>query len=458
MKTKINVLLVLFFAVFVVNAQQNEECMEKLSIFTEAAKVKNYDAAYEPWMFVRKTCPKLNNAIYVYGEKILTDKIKKSTGGEKTAAIKDLIALHEESLINMPSKFKQGKTKAKIGQLMFDEKFGTPVEQFNVFDGAYTTDAKTFTHPKALYTYFKLAVGLFDGGTKDFQSLINMYTKVTDKVEEEKKNYSSKKDALLVKEEAGTITNKEKGKLKSYDSYLKNYAIISKGIDKDLGDRAGCDKLVPLFEKNYEANKTNSTWLRNAASRLAGKDCSDAPIFAKLVASFHELEPSAKSALYLGILNQKKGKTADAAKYYNEAASLSSDNYDKAKIYYSRLAVMYSKAGAKAKAKTYANKALAMSPSMGKAYTLIAKMYASSANSCGATTFEKRAVYWLAANTAEKAARVDGSLKSYATKLAANYRAKAPSKQDIFTNRKYNPGDKISIGCWINKTVTVPNL
>ncbi|MFD0964343.1 tetratricopeptide repeat protein [Pseudofulvibacter geojedonensis] len=458
MKTKINLFLALFCLAFAVSAQQNEECMEKLSIFTEAAKVKNYDAAMEPWMFVRKTCPKLNNAIYVYGEKILKNKIKKSTGADKTAAIKDLMSLYKESMANMPKKFPVGKTKAKMGQLMFDEGFGTPIEQFNVFDEAYEKDAKTFQNPKSLYTYFKLAVGLYDNKTKDFQYLIDMYTKVTDKVEDERKNFSSKKDALLVKEEAGTITKKETRKLNSYSSFVSAYDQISGGIDKEIGTRAECDNLVPLFEKNYEANKTNSTWLRNAASRLAGKDCSDAPIFAKLVASFHELEPSAKSALYLGILNQKKGKTADADKYYNEAADLSTDNYDKAKIYYSRLAVMYSKKGAKGKARAYANKALAKSPSMGRAYTLIAKMYASSANSCGSTTFEKRAVYWLAANTADKAGRVDASLKSYASKLAANYRAKAPSKQDIFTNSKYKPGDKVTFGCWIGSSVTVPSL
>ena len=42
----------------------------------------------------------------------------------------------------------------------------------------------------------KLMVGLFDGGTKDFQSLIDLYTNVTDKVEEEKKRFSEKKDAI----------------------------------------------------------------------------------------------------------------------------------------------------------------------------------------------------------------------------------------------------------------------
>ena len=453
MKLKLS-LIVAFVALFSATAQ-NEECIEKLSIFTESAKVKNYDAAYDTWMFVRKTCPKLNNAIYVYGEKILKHKIKNSTGTEKTTYANDLVAMYKESMANMPNKFPVGKTEAKIGQLMYDAKLGTAETQFNTFDAGFKKDAKTFNNPKALYTYFKLMVGLFDTQKKDFQGLIDLYSTITDKVEAEQKNYSGKKDALLLKEENGSITSKEKRKLKSYGSFLTAYTQISGGIDKDLGDRANCDKLVPLFEKNFEANKSNSAWLKSAASRLAGKDCADAPLFVKMVEALHNLEPSANSAYYLGVLSQKKKAYADAEKYYNESAKLHTEGFEKAKVYY-KLAVISKKRGQKAKARSYANKTLNAQPSFGKAYLLISGLYASSANNCGTTQFEKRATFWLAANVAEKAGRADGSLKKAAAKTAANYRAKAPSKQDIFTEGM--GGKKVSINCWINKTVTVPNL
>jgi len=453
MKFKLT-LIVAFLTLFAANAQ-NEECLEKLSIFTESAKIKNYDAAYTPWMYVRKTCPKLNNAIYVYGERILKHKIKKATSGEKTAFTNDLIALYKESMTNMPNKFPCGKTEAKIGQLMFNSKIGTTETQFNTFDKAFKKDAKTFNNPKALYTYFKLMVGLFDAKTKSFQELIDLYTIVTDKVEKEQKNYSGKKDALLLKEENGSITAKDKKRLNSYTSFLTAYDQISGGIDKDLGDRANCDKLVPLFEKNFEENKTNVAWLKKAASRLAGKDCDDAPLFVKLVETFHKINPSANSAYYLGRLNEKKNASANAEKYYNESATLHTEGFEKAKLYY-RLAVMSKKKGSKSKAYNYARKTLAAQPSFGKAYLLIANLYASSANSCGTSQFEKRAVYWLAANIADKAGKVNGSLKKSAAKTSANYRAKAPSKEMIFSESM--AGKKVAIGCWINKSVTVPNI
>jgi len=455
MKTKFTLLLIVFLSLFTANAQQNEACMEKLSIFSEAAKVKNYDAAFEPWMFVRKTCPTLNNAIYAYGERILKDKIKKATGGEKIKWSNDLIALYKEGMQHMPSKYKVGKTEAKIGQLMFDQKLGTVASQFEVFDNAFKKDAKSFQNPKSIYTYFKLMVEMYDGGSKTFQDLVDLYTTVTDKIDLENKYFSGKVDALLVKEEAGTISKKDAKRLKSYNTFLKAYSQISGGVDKELGDRANCDKLVPLFEKNFEANKGDVAWLRKAASRLAGKDCADAPLFKKLVETFHSIEPSAKTAYYLGMLSAKKGDTAGAEKYYNESASLHTEGFEKAKVYY-KLAVMNKKRGRKGVARTYAKKALAAQPSFGKAYLLIAGMYASSANSCGATTFEKRATFWLAANVAEKAGRVNGALKSAAAKTAANYRAKAPSREDIFASGK--AGQTIKIGCWIGRSVKVPAL
>ena len=68
----------------------------------------------------------------------------------------------------------------------------------------------------------------------------------------------------------------------------------------------------------------------------------------------------------------------------------------------------------------------------------------------------KRAVYWLAAKTARKAAIVDHSLKEKSRRLEASYNGLAPSKTDIFTQGK--AGEVISFDCWIRSSVTVPNL
>src|SRR5690606_330115 len=95
MKTKITLLLsVLFIGLNYVSAQ--DEDSSTLSIMSEYAKAKNYDAAYKPFMELRKRNPNYSRAIYVYGEDILEDKIEKSSGDEQATYINDLIKLWEE--------------------------------------------------------------------------------------------------------------------------------------------------------------------------------------------------------------------------------------------------------------------------------------------------------------------------------------------------------------------------
>ena len=75
------------------------------------------------------------------------------------------------------------------------------------------------------------------------------------------------------------------------------------------------------------------------------------------------------------------------------------------------LQVMYNKSN-KVQARTYMQeKALSVKPSFGKAYLLIAQLYGGNINDCGATQFEKRAVYWLVAQYCDKAGQLDSSIK-----------------------------------------------
>jgi hypothetical protein len=95
-------------------------------------------------------------------------------------------------------------------------------------------------------------------------------------------------------------------------------------------------------------------------------------------------------------------------------------------------------------------------PSNGKAYLMIASLYASSANDCGTTTFEKRAIYWKAADVARQAGRVDPALSGRAAQAATSYASKAPSKEDIFNSGM--SGKTVSFNCWVGGSVTVPSL
>ena len=53
MKTKITLLIALFFSLSFGFSQNEQECGTKLSLMAEAAKAKNYEAAYAPFKWLR---------------------------------------------------------------------------------------------------------------------------------------------------------------------------------------------------------------------------------------------------------------------------------------------------------------------------------------------------------------------------------------------------------------------
>ena len=154
-------------------------------------------------------------------------------------------------------------------------------------------------------------------------------------------------------------------------------------------------------------------------------------------------------------MKDKEGASSEALAYYNQAVELESDDYAKAKILF-KVATNFKSKRSYSNARMYYRKALQFNPSMGKAYLAVAQMYASSANDCGDDNFSKRAVYWLAADEARKAGKVDSNLAKAAAQTAENYLSKAPQTSEIFTSGR--DGEVIRIGCWINSSVTVPKL
>jgi tetratricopeptide (TPR) repeat protein len=454
MKTRFILLFTVILLSFSGNsfAQAPDDCAITLSYFTEPAKIKNYEAALPYYEKLIKECPNYNLAIYQYGVKMFEYFIEEK--GDKTK-VNDLIEAWELRLQNFPDQTKEGDVLSTIAQIKYDNNIGSKAEQFKAFDEAFKKDPENFTSGKSLYAYFSLAVDLHNEGQKDLQDIFNLYDVVIDKIDTEKNSLASKLTPLMDKEEAGTaLTDKEQRAKDVYENNLGVYATVEGSVNGKLGQLADCPNLVPLYTKDFESKKTDVNWLKNAAGRLSAKDCDD-PLFFKLVQELHKLEPSAESAYYLGQLAEKDGKSSTALDYYNQAAELQTDNSKRAKIYYS-IAENFRKKGSYGTARTYYNKMLNVKPSAGIAYYKIGTMYAKSANNCGSTVFEKRAMYWLAADMMDKAARVDGTIAGNAKAAASSYRARAPQASDIFSEGM--AGKTVKFNCWVGGSVRVPNL
>ncbi|MEM9679774.1 MAG: tetratricopeptide repeat protein [Bacteroidota bacterium] len=459
MKTRFTLLLLALFVGFGMSyGQQDEECMNNLSIFDSYAKNKKYDDAYEPWMLVRNKCPKFNRAIYVRGQKILEHKIKNSSGAEKVAFVNDLIKLKGQYNENYASKYATGKMLSEQAQLSYKyrKELGKSDEDlYNMFDNAFKTDLKNFKSAQGLYTYFSLIVDLYDAGKKTAQEMFDKYDDVNEKIESEIKNASENLNKYSAKEEAGeTLSKKDNQYKKFYSQTLEAFDKVQGSMDTKLGERANCEVLIPLYKKDFEQFKNDATWLQRAMNRMYAKECTDDPLFIQIVQQKNTIEPNASTAYYLGILKDKEGNSREAEEFFKQSIELESDPLQKAKLN-KRLGEKYYKKGSYGKARQYYREALRLNPADGSSHLRIAAMYAKSANRCGDTNFNKRAVFWLAASEARKAGRVDPRLKKAASQTAANYLAKAPTKSEIFSAG--NKGETIRIGCWIGGSVVVPS-
>ncbi len=453
MKRKTILLVTLLTFAFGVKsiAQAPDDCVITLSYFTEPAKAKNYVAALPFYEKLIKECPGENLAIYQYAAYMFKDFIAK---GDSTK-VDDLIQSYKYRLKYFPKDTKEGEVLMDIAQLKFDHNIGTKTEEFAAFDEAFKKDPESFTSAKSLYTYFSLAVDLQSTGEKDIQEIFDLYDIVIEKIEMQENDLASKMTPLMAKQEAGEkLSPTDTRFMEVAENNIGVYGTVKGSVNGKLGILADCPNLVQLYAKDYEANKNDVAWVKRASERLSAKDCED-PLFTKLGQQLHILEPSAKSAYYLGKLAEKEGKSSKALEYFNQAADLVTSNADKANIYYS-IAENARKNGSLGTARTYYNKMLEVKPSAGIAYLRIAQMYSDSSNSCGNTVFEKRAINWLAADMADKAARVDASLASSARSAAAAYRQRAPQKSDIFSDGM--AGKTVSFNCWIGGSVRVPNL
>ena len=450
MKTKI--LLLAFFAILMTtNASAQDDCTIAVSLFTEPAKIKNYEGAMPHYDKVITSCPQYSVAVYQYAVKMFEYFIEQ---GDQTK-IKDLENAYQLRMKYFPKKSKKGDIMADIAQIKYDNGIGDKLSQFNAFDLAYKTDEPNFKSPKAIYTYFSLVMDLYKDGQKDIQEVFDLYDIIVEKIEKEEGNYAVQINKMIEKEEAGQkLSSKDQKKLDGYEKYLGYYAKIKESVDSKLGSVADCDNLIPLYEKNFEEKKEDIAWLKSAASRLNAKDC-ETPLFYQLVQQLHSLQPSAASAFYLGRLADRDGNNTDAINYYNQAVELET-NLNKAADYTFAIAENYRKRGSYSNARSNYYKVLEQKPSKGICYLRIADMYSKSSNDCGGSVFEKRAINWKAAEMADRAARVDASVAATARATAESYRGRAPSKSDIFAEGM--AGKVITINCWIGGSVKVPNL
>lgn len=443
----------LFFALSLQLTNANTyDCTAKNSIVHESVKAKNFKEAIPVWREMLNECPDFHYAIYTNGDKIMDYLIENAKdASEKEKYVREKVSLYAKYNKYFPDRIKDFKTKQAL--TLFDNSIGSKEEIEGLLKDAFTNDKENFTNGKAMYVMFEYLVNDFKANKPGItlNQVFTMNDELSELLEIETNKISEQLDEIVKKEEAGeTLTSKEdRDKIRLANNF-DSYQIISNSMEGLIQELSTCDYLVPILEKDFEENKNNLDWVKRAANRMASKGCTDKPFFNKLMDQYEKLTPPTFSTLYnkaIGLVNKDKAKAKET---FEKALELAPDNNKKADIYFAIATQVYGMSN-KSAAKSYCDKALGLKPSLDKAHMYIASLYAASLNDVGLTdAFDKRAIYWLAAQTARKSGTAAGIA------LGAKYEAAAPSRTEIFNSGK--AGQQICFKGWVGKCVTVPNL
>ncbi len=448
-KMKQIVALTLFmFSAIAVFSQTTNDANIKYNLFKGDYKAKKYDAAYENWMWCMNNSPTLSVNIYKYGIKIAKHKLEVASESEKASAVDLVMRVLNQRLEH---KFKNDNAAKVINDIATfkAEQGASPEEVYSLIEKSFKADP-TSVSPKNMYKYFDVILN--KNKISNPQIVFDTYDEVGEGVEVKRAAYSKKIDAINAKDST-SLSSRDKRNRKVYQQILTNLTIVQTGLDAKLTEISTCENLIPLYKKYFDEKNADPVWLKRAVSRMYNKECTDDPFYDTLVEAYVKADPSPNaSVFYAGIL-MKNGETNKAMDYFKQAVDQESDSYKKAG-YLLKVSQILSRKGRKSEARTYAYRALKHAPTMGKAYLIIAGMYAKSANSCGTDVVSKRMVYVAALNKAIKAKSVDPSIGRLARKYIRSYSNNLPSKKDLFV-AGIDAGSTHKIGCWINETVRV---
>ncbi len=410
---------------FITNSNaQKFDCPSKINAYQELLKEKKYSESFDIWTDVRKNCPKEDEAVYTDGIQLLDYKIAIAPQEGKEKAVRDLMKLYDQYNKNYPSATADFEVQKAL--LLINNKIDSKEEIFSLLDSGFAKASQKVTDANAIFTYFNLYTEKFAAGDKKItaNSVLDKYTFVT---------------SLLTQLKSSTEKNGD-------------YQTAQRAIDSLIKDISTCENLSDFYTKNFENNKDNADWITSALISLSGK-CAAKPIFLTLAEKLYSIKATAKSASFLALANTNQRKFTEAIQLYTESADLQTNPTEKAKTYYMLATGLL--ANDLPKSKELLNKALAADPTMGRAYLYLAQMYAANAKDCGKTDFEKKATYYLAIQTVQKAGVAEPKLKPTSDKMASDYASKSLSPSDI-ANAKMN-GKSITLSCWINETISFPS-
>ncbi|TVR83106.1 MAG: hypothetical protein EA409_03420 [Saprospirales bacterium] len=435
-----------------------EDVINAHSIYRQAIRVNDMEIAYENWKIAYQNAPTADGQRdfhFTDGIAIYKYLIGQTEDEDEIARYREkIIQLYEQCA----SCYKMGTIALRscntqecydkragviLGRMVYDMfyEFNSPSDQ--VFDAAVR--AMDLTGLDTEYIVVVPAAGsmvrLFRAGQLDDETARDIHSRVSAIVEH-------------------NIENNEAHRA-HFEAVKPSVDHFVAQIEHEIYD---CDYFKDRLIPQFEARPHDGELARSLFSQLVARGCDeDDPDLAAIRERNKQFVDSVNVALQEDLETRnpaiaarrlfEEGDYRGAIERFQQAIELEESDERKGEFFFRIASIQGRNLNQYSSARSNALRAAELRPNWGAPFMLIGDLYAASSRDCG-DSWNQRLAVLAAIDKYQHAARIDPEVRQDANRRAAAYRASKPEEEEAFM-RGLSKGDRVTVSCWFNETVTL---
>ncbi|MBX2965311.1 MAG: hypothetical protein KF845_04135 [Cyclobacteriaceae bacterium] len=409
------------------DAEMKAKTEEKISLYDDYRKNKDFVRAKPHLDWLLKNTPKLNTSIYINGVEVYQNLARaEKDKAKQTVLIDSLLLLHDLRIQYCGEEANVINRKALAAVMFWANENGKEKFVLDLMDKAFKLNGNN----------------ILDGTIIPYMQVI--------RINKLKLKNLSDDDAL---ERYDVVQGILDAKLKEASSTGKSdlvtrYTTWKEEVDKILMGLVdmNCDFVRTNLGPKFKKNPTDLSLAKKIFVFMLQDKCTDDPLWLEAAETIVKEEKDFGILKNLGIRYLASEDYAKASEKFKAALEVAPGNSEKADILIYQGAIE-GRRGSKSSARELFRQAIAADASKKEAYEKIGDLYYNSINDCKkeVSMAEDRLVYLAAYDMYQRAGE---------SKKMAMAKEQFPSKEEIFLVN-WKAGDTQRVACWVNESVTI---
>lgn len=405
------------------------ETKKNLSMFNQYIQTREYHKAYKYYVYLLAHAPCVQKRV-LYSGAVVTEAMMGYLGQNDMEAYKARFKMLRDTLYLSYQKRiehwgQEGYVKGKWANAIALYEPAKLKEALSMFDESVRME-KYRTDEKVPSWYIGAAIKGVEKEIITTDSLYNLYFYLVDII----------------------MYNKAK----SPEDAAK-WAPAEQYVNASMTPFLDCGKLEEFFKPRILENPEDIELKKTVVQLMGTAKCESGTFYLEIAEAVAEVEPSAEAFISLANANLLNGKRSKAKELYTKGIALMEDGPEKVETM-TRLMLLHYKDQEFSKAKTYAERILALDSDNGHAFLTMAGIYAGMVTNCTDDKLDGKSIYWLAYDMAAKALNDPETADEAATHMAS-FRSRFISVADAFQRNFVQPeGSSFTIPC-VGITTTV---